>query len=215
MPENVTGRTADWLNCAESCLRFTSAVEAREFWVGLSLARAVLKLTIGLVFLFLDCYEFQNVLRKLEYSDVDLAEMVRDTERPCFSWQGCAWGLPRGAAGACQSFMPSDTSTVLSPSYKYKSKSAESRRSRHVPVCSQNAHYSAPHTSLFLVAALWDAISWIPLFYRWGKWTEGLHGMPKVTDLWVTDTAKGLFPEQGFWLPCCLAWYPGESRFQI
>lgn len=105
MPENVTagGRTADWLNCAESCLRFTSVVEAREFWAGLSLARAILKLTIGVVFLFLDCYEFQNVLRKLEYSDVYLAEMVRDTERPYFSWQGCSWGLPRGAAGACQS----------------------------------------------------------------------------------------------------------------
>lgn len=48
---------------------------------------------IGVVFLFLDCYEFQNVLRKLEYSDVYLAEMVRDTELPYFSWQGCAWGL--------------------------------------------------------------------------------------------------------------------------
>lgn len=54
---------------------------------------------IGVVFLFLDCYEFQNVLRKLEYSDVYLAEMVRDTELRYFSWQGC----PRGAADACQS----------------------------------------------------------------------------------------------------------------
>lgn len=106
MPENVTagGRTADWLKCAESCLRFTSAVEAREFWAGLSLALAFLKLTMGIVFLFLDCYEFQNVLRKLEYSDIYLAEMVRDTELPYFSWQGCAWGLPRGAVGACQSY---------------------------------------------------------------------------------------------------------------
>lgn len=33
---------------------------------------------IGVIFLFLDCHEFQNVLGKLEYSDIYMAEMVRD-----------------------------------------------------------------------------------------------------------------------------------------
>lgn len=39
-----------------------------------------LKLIIGVIFSFLDCHKFQNVLRKLEYSDSYLAEAVRKTK---------------------------------------------------------------------------------------------------------------------------------------
>lgn len=36
-----------------------------------------LKLMLGIIFFFLDCHKFQNVLRKLEYSDSYLAKAVR------------------------------------------------------------------------------------------------------------------------------------------
>jgi hypothetical protein len=35
---------------------------------------------IGIIFFFLDCHKFQNVLRKLEYSDINLAKVVRKTK---------------------------------------------------------------------------------------------------------------------------------------
>ena len=54
-------------------------LQAREVWAGLSVAWVFLKLMIGVIFLFIDCHEFQNVLGKLEYSDIYMAEMVRDT----------------------------------------------------------------------------------------------------------------------------------------
>jgi len=35
---------------------------------------------IGVIFSFLDCHKFQNVRRKLEYSDSYLAKAVRKTK---------------------------------------------------------------------------------------------------------------------------------------
>lgn len=61
----------------------------------------ILKLMIGVIFLFIDCHKFENVLRKLEYSDIYLAEMVRVMRTTSLLWQGYAGvGLGRWAPAA-------------------------------------------------------------------------------------------------------------------
>lgn len=68
LPESVVTLEIAYLVCRQG-----NSGRTFRFW-------GYLKLMIGVIFSFLDCHKFQNVRRKLEYSDSYLAKAVRKTK---------------------------------------------------------------------------------------------------------------------------------------